>query len=85
MFLKRLSRIRGTITFRLIIWYSAFFILSTSLLFLLAYFLLSSSVREKAVQHRGQSIPIFHRPAAPVRRERCLEFAFWEARQFFRP
>ncbi len=47
MFLKRLSRIRKTITFRLIVWYSAFFILSTLFLFVLAYFLLSSSVRQK--------------------------------------
>src|SRR5947209_933871 len=47
MFLKRLSRIRRTITFRLILWYSAFFILSTTFLFTLAYVLLSSSVRQK--------------------------------------
>src|SRR6266404_5067713 len=47
MLLKRLSRIRRTITFRLILWYSAFFILSTSFLFIVAYVLLSSSVRKK--------------------------------------
>jgi len=47
MFLRPLSSIRKTITFRLIVWYSAFFILSTSFLFLLAYFLLASSVRQK--------------------------------------
>jgi signal transduction histidine kinase len=45
--LKQLVRLRKTITFRLILWYSAFFIISTSFLFLLAYFLLSSSVRQK--------------------------------------
>src|SRR5437764_11304148 len=47
MFSKHLSRIRRTITFRLILWYSTFFILSTSFLFVLAYVLLSSSVRQK--------------------------------------
>src|SRR5712664_3702342 len=47
MFLRHLSRVRRTITFRLILWYSAFFILSTSFLFVLAYVLLSLSVRER--------------------------------------
>src|SRR6266436_4639216 len=52
MFLKYLSlknfiNLRKTMTFRLILWYFAFFILSTSFLFVLAYFLLSSSVRRK--------------------------------------
>jgi heavy metal sensor kinase len=47
MFLKPLSGIRRTITFRLILWYSTFFILSTSFLFVLTYVLLSSSVRQK--------------------------------------
>ena len=56
MFLKRLSRIRKTITFRLILWYSAFFILSTSFLFLLAYFLLSSSVRRKDREETHQKL-----------------------------
>src|SRR5262245_53135303 len=56
MFLRRLSHIRKTITFRLIIWYSAFFILSTSFLFLLAYFLLSSSVRQKDREETHQKL-----------------------------
>lgn len=47
MSLKRLSRVRRTITFRLILWYSAFFILGTTFLFVIAYALLSSSVRQK--------------------------------------
>ena len=47
MFLRHLSRIRRTITFRLILWYSTFFIVSTSFLFIIAYGLLSSSVRQK--------------------------------------
>ncbi len=47
MFLKSLNRIRRTITFRLILWYSTIFITSTSFLFVLAYALLSSSVRQK--------------------------------------
>ncbi|MBV9925549.1 MAG: HAMP domain-containing protein [Acidobacteria bacterium] len=44
---KSLSRVRRTITFRLILWYSAFFILGTAVLFVIAYVLLSSSVRQK--------------------------------------
>ncbi len=56
MFLKRLSHIRRTITFRLILWYSAFFFLSTSFLFVLAYFLLSSSVRQKDREETYQKL-----------------------------
>src|SRR5258708_7511547 len=61
MFLKylsprRLTRLRRTITFRLILWYSAFFILSTSFLFVLAYFLLSSSVRQKDREETHQKL-----------------------------
>src|SRR5438445_933802 len=56
MFLKRLSHIRRTITFTLILWYSAFFILSTSFLFVLAYFLLSSSVRQKDREETHQKL-----------------------------
>src|SRR5882757_5261994 len=56
MFLSRLRRIRRTITFRLILWYSTFFILSTSFLFILAYVLLASSVREKNRAETHQKI-----------------------------
>jgi signal transduction histidine kinase len=56
MFLRRLRRIRRTITFRLILWYSTFFILSTSFLFILAYVLLASSVREKNRAETHQKI-----------------------------
>ncbi len=61
MFLKYLSpkhlvSLRKTITFRLILWYSAFFILSTSFLFLLAYILLSSSVRRKDREETHQKL-----------------------------
>src|SRR5438093_8156445 len=56
MFLKQLSRIRRTITFRLILWYSAFFIVSTSFLFILAYVLLSSSVRQKDREDTHQKL-----------------------------
>src|SRR5260370_40374690 len=61
MFLKylsprRLTRLRRTITFRLILWYSAFFILSTSFLFVLAYVLLSSSVRQKDREETHQKL-----------------------------
>lgn len=47
MFLKNLSRACRTLTFRLILWYAGIFILSTSFIFALAYFLLSSSVESK--------------------------------------
>ena len=53
---KHLVSLRKTITFRLILWYSAFFILSTSFLFLLAYFLLSSSVRQKDREETHQKL-----------------------------
>ena len=61
MFLKYLSpkhlvALRKTITFRLILWYSVFFILSTSFLFVLAYFLLSSSVRQKDREETHQKL-----------------------------
>src|SRR2546428_1707564 len=56
MFLKRLSHIRRTITFTLILWYSAFFILSTSFLFVFAYFLLSRSVRQKDREETHQKL-----------------------------
>src|SRR5258707_10140877 len=61
MFLKYLSlknfiNLRKTINFRLILWYSAFFILSTSFLFVLAYFLLSSSVRRKDREETHQKL-----------------------------
>src|SRR5260370_25924016 len=61
MFLKYLSpkhlvTLRKTITFRLILWYSAFFILSTSFLFVLGYFLLSSSVRQKDREETHQKL-----------------------------
>ncbi len=53
---KQLVTLRKTITFRLILWYSAFFILSTSFLFVLAYFLLSSSVRQKDREETYQKL-----------------------------
>ena len=46
MFLKSLNRIRKTIGFRLTFWYSAIFILSVLVLFIFAYFYLSSSIRK---------------------------------------
>jgi len=47
MSLKRLDRVRRTIGFRLILWYSGIFIVSASILFVLAYVLLSSSAEQK--------------------------------------
>src|SRR3954468_18493496 len=47
MFSKRLDRARRTIGFRLMLWYSAIFVVSTSFLFALAYLLLSSSIERK--------------------------------------
>jgi signal transduction histidine kinase len=53
---KHLTSLRKTITFRLILWYSTFFILSTSFLFLLAYVLLSSSVRHEDREETHQKL-----------------------------
>jgi len=47
MFLKRLNRFRKTTGFRLIVWYSAIFVLSALLLFALTYIFLSSSLNQK--------------------------------------
>ncbi len=54
--LKSLVNLRKTISFRLILWYSALFILSTSFLFVLAYFLLSSAVRRKDREETHQKL-----------------------------
>jgi signal transduction histidine kinase len=42
-----LERLRRTISFRLTLWYAAIFILSSLALFILAYFFLASSLRQK--------------------------------------
>ena len=47
MSLRSLERLRKTIGFRLTLWYSAIFILSALTLVILAYFFLSSSLRQK--------------------------------------
>jgi len=47
MFLKRLRRLRKTVGFKLAAWSSAVFILSSLILFVVAYLLLSSSLEEK--------------------------------------
>jgi len=47
MFLKGLRRLIRTTAFRLTLWYSSIFILSSLALFLLAYFLVSSTVRDQ--------------------------------------
>jgi signal transduction histidine kinase len=47
MSLRSLERLRKTIGFRLTLWYSAIFILSALTMVILAYFFLSSSLRQK--------------------------------------
>src|SRR5882724_7405826 len=47
MFLEHLRRLRKTVGFKLAVWSSAAFILSSLMLFVVAYFLLSSSLKEK--------------------------------------
>jgi signal transduction histidine kinase len=47
MSLRHLERLRRTLGFRLTLWYAAIFILSSLALFALAYFFLSSSLRQK--------------------------------------
>lgn len=56
MSFERLSRLRRSLTFRLILWYASIFILSTSFLFALAYVLLSSSVRQKSREEIHQKL-----------------------------
>jgi hypothetical protein len=50
MFLKSVKRWRKTIGFRLALWYSASFIFSALVLFGMAYFFVSSSVRGQELQ-----------------------------------
>lgn len=45
MYLKRLRKIRKTISFRLTVWYSGFFILGSTLFFIVAYIFLSSVLK----------------------------------------
>ena len=47
MSLKSLKQWSKTIGFRLAVWYSTIFILSSVALFVLAYFFLSSSIQQK--------------------------------------
>ncbi len=47
MSLRSLDRIRKTIGFRLTLWYSALFIVSSLILFVIVYFLISSSFRQE--------------------------------------
>ncbi len=47
MFLKPLKNIRKTTAFRLTLWYFSIFIVSSLILFILVYFLLSSVIQEK--------------------------------------
>jgi len=47
MYLKHLLKIRKTVGFRLTAWYSGIFILSSLLLFVMAYFFLSSALRRQ--------------------------------------
>ncbi len=47
MFLERLKQLRKTTVFRLTLWYSSIFVISSLILFVLVYFLLSSVIQEK--------------------------------------
>ncbi|VAX32286.1 hypothetical protein MNBD_NITROSPIRAE02-716, partial [hydrothermal vent metagenome] len=47
MSLRSLNRIWKTIGFRLTLWYSALFILSSLILFVIVYFLISSSFKQE--------------------------------------
>ncbi|CAB3806160.1 sensor histidine kinase [Pararobbsia alpina] len=88
MFSKGLDSLRNAISFRLALWYSACFILSTASLFALAYFLLASTLR----QHDRNSIEQrLHQLAAQyqatnlvgVKKELALESRLRQGKPFF--
>jgi signal transduction histidine kinase len=88
MFLRPLDALRKTISFRLALWYSTFFILSTATLFALAYFLLDSTLQ----QHDRSSIEQrLHQLAAQyqatdftgLKKELALETRLRKGKPFF--
>jgi heavy metal sensor kinase len=77
MSLKVLNRVRRTIGFRLTLWYSAIFILSSVVLFVITYFFLSASLRQKdqeVVQGRLNDLKAQYRAGGIIALRNDLKF-----------
>ena len=88
MFLRSLKRLRKTVGFRLTVWYSTIFILSSLFLFVLAYFLLSSSLRkqdQEAIQLRLKELSALYQTGGieSLEREITIEKKFEKKIPFF--
>lgn len=88
MFLSAFEHLRGTVGFRLTLWYSGIFILSSVLLFGLAYFFLSSSLirkDEEAIQVRLKELSALYQTGGLeyVEREVTIEKKFERRNPFF--
>lgn len=77
MSLRVLNRVRRTIGLRLTLWYSAIFILSSIVLFLITYFFLSASLRQKdqeTVQSRLNELQAQYRAGGIIALRNDLKF-----------
>lgn len=88
MFLKSLDASRKAIGFRLAFWFSAFFILGTLCLFLLAFFLLASTLRQQdrdSIQTRLHQLGAQYQATnlSGLRRELALEARLRKTKPFF--
>ena len=88
MFSGALDPLRKAISFRLALWYSAFFILSTVSLFALAYFLLASTLRQHDrddVEQRLHQLAAQYQATdlAGLKKELALETRLRKSKPFF--
>jgi heavy metal sensor kinase len=88
MFLRSLKRLRKTVGFRLTVWYSTMFILSSLFLFVLAYFLLSSSLSkqdQEAIQLRLKELSALYQTGGieSLEKETTIEKKFEKKIPFF--
>jgi signal transduction histidine kinase len=88
MFLRALDPLRKAISFRLALWYSAFFILSTVSLLALAYFLLASALRQHDrddVEQRLHQLAAQYQVTdlAGLKKELALETRLRKSKPFF--
>jgi signal transduction histidine kinase len=88
MFLRSLRNLRKTVGFRLTVWYSGIFILSSLLLFGLAYFLISSSISKQdheAIQLKLKKLSALFESGGMefLEREITIEKKFEEKTPFF--
>jgi len=88
MFLRSLRNQRKTVSFRLTVWYSSIFILSSLFLFALSYFLLSSSLSKQdheAIQLRLEELSALYQTGGGelLEREVTIEKKFEKKIPFF--